>query len=156
MKSKTRTATQPKAKTSTSHNIKRPLTLKQKRFVAEYIKSGNGTRSAMIAYPNQTMMAAAVQSSDNLRKPNIQEAINDALAKHEASPEYAVGILKHVADQNEEIGAKRLAAKDILELHGWRKGETPNVQITANNAFFNARGVDKRSPAVDTNPSSTL
>ena len=71
-------------------------------------------------------------------KPHIQQAIDDALTLHGASPEWAVGQLAKVAKQDEELGAKRLASKDILELHGWRKEERPQLQLNVKNAFFNS------------------
>jgi phage terminase small subunit len=71
-----------------------------------------------------------------VNRPHIQQAIEDALELHGATPEWAVSQLMKVAAQDEEIGAKRLAAKDILELHGWNKNEKPTVQLQVKNAFF--------------------
>lgn len=50
------------------------LTEKQKIFCREYVKYCNGTRAAIKAGYSED--SAAVQASENLRKPNIQAYIN--------------------------------------------------------------------------------
>lgn len=84
-----------------------------------------------------------VNASRAIKRPSVQALINEALEVHGATPEWAVAQLKHVAEQNKELGAKRLASKDILELHGWNKTEKPGLQLDIKNAFFGgARKVD--------------
>lgn len=108
-----------------------------KRFAATYIAEGqNGTKAVMKLDPAASKEVAAVKSSRMLRNDNVRKAIEDALKVHGATPEYAVGVLKDVADQDKEIGAKRLAAKDILELHGWQRGDRPNITLDIKNASF--------------------
>lgn len=51
------------------------LTRKQSVFVANYIRGKNGTDAAMAAYNIISRRTAAVVASENLRKPNIVEAI---------------------------------------------------------------------------------
>lgn len=108
----------------------------EKKFVAEYVKTNNGTKSVMNAYGLANKASASVRSSRMLKKVSIQKAIDDALQKVGATPEFAVQVLADVAEQTEEIGARRLAAKDILELHGWRKDTRPQTTLQINNSFF--------------------
>lgn len=55
-------------------SITKKLTLKQQRFVDEYIISGNATQAAIKAgYSKKT---AAVTATENLRKPNVKAAID--------------------------------------------------------------------------------
>lgn len=57
------------------------LTPKQKRFVAEYLKTGNGTESARRAgYAGNDVTLANV-ATENLRKPYIAQAIEKANTK---------------------------------------------------------------------------
>ncbi|MFP7242364.1 terminase small subunit [Pediococcus pentosaceus] len=59
------------------------LTVKQKKFADEYIKSGNATQSAIKAgYSKKT---AGVIGTENLIKPNIKSYIDERLKKIESS-----------------------------------------------------------------------
>ncbi len=114
------------------------LSIRQKKFVANKI-SGQTNDAAYVkaGYKASNGNVARVEGSKLLNKPNIQAAIEAALTHHEATPEFAVGRLKQIAEQDKEIGAARLASKDILELHGWHRGDRPTVTLEIGNAFFN-------------------
>ena len=121
------------------------LTLKERK----YIKSRVTGKSQKDAYKD----AYSTNSNDNVikvaahhveKRPHVQQAIQAALEAQGLTPEWAVAQLGKVAGQDEELGAKRLASKDILELHGWNKSERPNLQIDIKNAFFkNGRDNDQ-------------
>lgn len=116
---------------------KKKLTVKQQKFVKAIVEGKPKSHAYRDAgYKAATDQVARTEGSKLSTKPNIQAAIDDALAFHEATPEFAVKRLKDIASQNEEIGAARLASKDLLELHGWRKNERPTVSLTVNQAFF--------------------
>lgn len=127
----------------------RNLTIKRKKFVSNKIKGQtNATAYVNAGYKASTRHVADVESSKLLNKPEIQQAIDNALAMHELTPEMAVAELKKIVVQNKELGAKRLAIKDTLELHGWRRDERPTVSLTFNNAFFsNSKPIDKQPTA---------
>ncbi len=55
------------------------LSKKEKGFVKDYIKTGNGTESALKNYDTEDENTAGVIASENLRKPKIQKAIADRL-----------------------------------------------------------------------------
>lgn len=55
------------------------LTKKQKGFVKEYIKTGNGTQSALANYDTDDYSTAGMIASENLNKPKIQIALEEAL-----------------------------------------------------------------------------
>ena len=114
------------------------LSIKQKQFVAGKIAGKTNAKAYLDAgYSAHNLNTANANSSKLLNQHNIRQAIERALEHHGATPEYAVGVLKQVADQDKEIGARRLAAKDILELHGWQRGDRPTVSVEIGNAFFN-------------------
>jgi phage terminase small subunit len=54
----------------------KPLSKKHQRFVAEYLKSFNGTRAYMAVYPKSSYEAAMVSASELLRNPKVSEAID--------------------------------------------------------------------------------
>lgn len=114
-------------------------TIKEKKFIANKIKGDTNAKAYQDAgYKVSRRSTTDVNASKLLNKPKIQQAIEKALEYHDATPEFAVGRLKSIAEQDKEIGASRLASKDILELHGWNKNQTPNVTLDIKNAsFFN-------------------
>ena len=128
----------------------RKLTSKQRKLVKAKIQGKNNIeafREAGYAIPSSDT-ALRVNASRAVNQPHIQQVINDALASQGLTPEWAVAQLGKVAAQDDEIGAKRLAAKDILELHGWNKLERPTMQLQVKNAFFQA-GRNKEGDVID-------
>lgn len=116
--------------------MKKP-TPKERAFIKGKIAGKTHAEAYLEAgYAPNSKEVMTVAGSNIAKRPHVQEAINKALELHGATPEWAVLQLKKVAEQDEEIGAKRLAAKDILELHGWNKNERPTVEIKFKNAFF--------------------
>lgn len=108
-----------------------------KRFANALIKNDmNGTKAIKELDPEASPGVAAVRSSRMLKNDNVRQAIDDALQFHEATPEFAVGRLKKIAEQEKELGASRLASKDLLELHGWNKQSSPTVVLDVKQAFF--------------------
>lgn len=74
----------------------RSLTIKQKKFVKEYVKrDGNGTKAALAVYNTTSEDVARSISSENLAKPSIREEIDKALMRHEITMDAAV---KPIAD----------------------------------------------------------
>lgn len=127
----------------TKDGKKKRLTPKERKFaMAKVAGDTNLVAYKKAGYAPMKPESEAVAASVVNTKPHIQQAIQDALNLHEATPEFAVGRLKSIAEQEKEIGAARLASKDILELHGWRKEERPNLQVSVKNAFFNASRKD--------------
>lgn len=57
----------------------RKLTKKQRGFVKDYLKTGNGTQAALKNYDTKDINTAAVIAVENLSKPKIVKSIEDAL-----------------------------------------------------------------------------
>lgn len=54
----------------------RKTTLKQKKFIKEYLENGgNGTQAALAVYDTKDPNIAKVIASENLTKPNIRESV---------------------------------------------------------------------------------
>lgn len=116
---------------------KRKLTIREKKFAAQKAKGKTHAEAYVAAgYKATTKQVAVANAAKLVQKPHIQDAIDAALEMYGATPEWAVRQLMKVAEQDDEIGAKRLASKDILELHGWNKKQTPNQTLSIENAFF--------------------
>ncbi|CAK1254601.1 terminase small subunit [Fructobacillus cardui] len=75
------------------------LTVKQKKFADEYVKSGNATQSAIKA--GYSKRAAYQSGSENLRKPQIKKYIEQRMAEIESerimSATEAVQLLTSIA-----------------------------------------------------------
>jgi len=57
------------------------LTRKETGFVKEYVKTGNGTQSALKVYDTNSENVAGVIAHENLSKPKIQNAIKSIADK---------------------------------------------------------------------------
>lgn len=89
------------------------MTKKQEIFVKEYLDTGNGTQSALKAYNTEDENTAAVIAWENLRKPKIQEAIQD-------SASIAQSIILELAQTATNETVKLNASKDILDRAGFK------------------------------------
>lgn len=58
---------------------KKKLTKKQRGFVKDYVATGNGTQAALANYDTEDPVTAAAIATENLNKPLISSAIEDAL-----------------------------------------------------------------------------
>ena len=90
------------------------LTKKQKAFADNYIETGNATESVIDAgYDVKDENSAAVIGSENLRKLNIREYIEDN----------AIGAAARIVDISKEAkneAVKLSANKDILDRAGYK------------------------------------
>ncbi len=112
----------------TKHNnkqeqpAKRPLTQRQKRFVAEYMIDFNATQAAIRA--GYSKAAAHVLGNEALKEPRIAEAVRkaaDAINKRsEASAEKVIRELSKIAFSN---------VKDVLRWDGRSITVLPSTEI---------------------------
>lgn len=108
---------------------------KEQRFAVAKI-NGKSNRLAGLEAGAKSPVAADKYANRMSKNVKVQQAINEALEANEMTPQYLVSQLKSVIEQDKEIGAKRLAIKDGLELHGWQRGDRPNVTLDIKNASF--------------------
>lgn len=95
------------------------LTAKQKRFVEEYLVDLNATQAAIRAgYSENT---ATIIGHENLRKPNISEAIAEARNKlserSEWSAEQILRDIRQIAENVQEQAKDRLKAYELGGKH---------------------------------------
>lgn len=119
--------------------MKKKLNIRERKYVKAKVQGKQNLEAmAEAGYSTSNKQAAAVYASQMNKRPHIQQAIEDALEAQGATPEWAVAQMMKVAAQDEEMGAKRLAAMNILELHGWNKKDRPTLELNIKNAsFFN-------------------
>ncbi len=106
----------------------RPLTIKQKKFTAEILKTGNGTQSALKIYDCNNSNVAAAIASQNLRKLNISFEVEKALFNNNISEDYIVNKWKKLCEQyfknRPDISAKSLEnLGKIIRIYGENNNE---------------------------------
>lgn len=80
------------------------LTLKQKKFISEYLSNGgNGQKAALITYDTQDPNTARSIASENLIKPNVREYIQRKNKKHEITVELVLERLRHAIDSEDPV-----------------------------------------------------
>lgn len=139
-----------KMKSGVKKEPKKKLTAKERKFVTEIVKGATKTEAYMKTYNtkgNKTTVHS--EASRTASKPHVKHAIDSALELHGLTPEHAIKELKYIVDQNDEIGAKRLAIMNTLELHGWRKDERPQSVLQINNSFFSDVVPSKQEDVID-------
>ncbi len=96
--------------------MKNRLTVKQKLFVNEYIKTKNGTKAAMRVYDVKNKNTAKVIASQNLTKTNIRESIEKCLQAQGYNPRSSVQTLIEIQDMpsNKHSSSDRIRASELL------------------------------------------
>lgn len=96
------------------------LTIKQDKFIKEYIKTGNGKQSAIKAgYSKKT---AGEMAYENLNKPQIkvkiEKTMSETAEKMGINAEFVLGNLKHFASKKKMKAANAaLKANELLGKH---------------------------------------
>lgn len=92
------------------------LTLKQRIFIKNYLKNGNATEAAVVAYKVKNRNVAGVIASENLRKPNIVNAIIRSLDKCGLSDNYLAIGLRQIIESGTGIKANAETTTKGIEL----------------------------------------
>lgn len=90
------------------------LTLKQKLFADEYIKTGNGTQSVLKAY-NANENTARAMATENLAKQNVAAYIAKRMNARELNREYVLNkLIDELEDKNEDNPVVRVKVLELL------------------------------------------
>lgn len=105
---------------------KRALTKKQKDFVREYAKHGNGVKAALKVYNlggkggKHALQTAGSIASENLKKPDVR-AFFKGIAQEMAD------IVREIAREGETHTVRLQAAKDVLDRAGYKPVDSIDV-----------------------------
>lgn len=114
---------------------KKGLTVKQKKFVKEYVKNdGNGTQAALNVYDTTDYNSANQIAVENLQKPTVKAAIEQALKKHEITMDAAV---KPIADG---LHAERVTMTE----HGVDTSPDHSIRLKASSMALKLMGAEKQ------------
>lgn len=115
---------------------------RQRKYVAGRAK-GLPKRQAALKAGLPTPRAADKFAERQSKNVAVQRAIDEALLKHGADPDFAVTKIVNVANMkidNKSAPSVLKAANNILELHGWNKNEKPNMTVNFNQFFSKFHG----------------
>lgn len=97
------------------------LTIKQAKFVKAYISNGgNGTQAIMQSYNVEEPRTATAMSVENLSKPSVQQAVEQALAKSGITLDLITDEIKSLATtQVDKVSGdtKLKSLETLLKLH---------------------------------------
>lgn len=115
--------------------MSRELTLKQQRFVKEYIKDGNATRAVREAYPNiKTEGARGVMASKLVSNGKVREEIAKALEAQGITPEVVINKFQNIAAQAKFDRDKISAWRNISDIAGYTS-KGPQVVVGQNQSL---------------------
>ena len=95
------------------------LSLKQRSFIRKYIQTGNATEAAFQSYSTKDRKTAQNIGSQNLDKPEIQDALEEALKKNNITLENVtseVADLAFTKDVRPTVETKLRANVELLKL----------------------------------------
>lgn len=111
-------------KWDTRKKIDWKVTLKQKRFVEEYIKTWNATESASKVYNVNNKVTAWSVWYENLNKPQIKELIE---IKEAERVKIAKDMIFTIATTGEKEDTRIKACQDIIDRIEWKASANINL-----------------------------
>lgn len=102
---------------------KRPLTIKQRKFIDEVVNSWNATQAVKKAgYRYKNTHVAESIGSENMRKPEIKAEIEDRL-------KVAKDMIYTIATTSEKDEVKLRACQDIVDRVEWRAKQSTDLNV---------------------------
>lgn len=129
------------AKKKTVPKKPRPLTPKQRRFIANYVQTSNATQSVVEAgYKVADRNVAGSIAVENLQKPAIRAEIERALAENGLTPDAVAKIHHRNMEQKDHLPTSQRAVDSYWDLKAAKEGKTDfynPIQITIHKMTVN-------------------
>lgn len=135
--------------------INNKLTQKQNVFVNELVNGKSATQAALVAYNTSDPNTAKVIASENLTKPNIKEAIEEALRSNGLSLSSITSNLGCLANSKPDKISGDTVLKANVELlklmaaYPDKKSFQMSVSVKANIASMTREEVERKLKEVD-------
>lgn len=114
------------AKGKAIRHSKTQLTEKERRFIKEYVKTGNGTRSVLAAGYDTNAKNASVVANANLKRLKIREEIARLMADNDIELHNVLKIHKRNLEQDKHLPTSQKAVNDYYELVGLKEQKNEN------------------------------
>lgn len=99
-------------------------------FPAKYIENGlNGTKTYQAIRPNTPANSAKTEASLILRKPNVQEALQELLAENNLTVNETMKIHHRNLIQNKNLHVSQTAVQDVYKLSGLLNNRDNSTQV---------------------------
>lgn len=121
---------------------KRSLTIKQRKFIDEVVKTGNATDAAMKVYKCKNREVAKSVWPENLAKPCIKEAIEDRL-------KVAKDMIYIIATTAKKEEIRLRACQDIIDRWEWKPRQVVENLNTNTNIDAGKMTDEKRKAIAD-------
>lgn len=105
------------------------LTKKERGFVKEILKGKNGTEAVLAVYDTDKDLTAASIASQNLRKPKIVKAIEDALPDELLAEKHLALLNKQDENGNIDVQAVKAGLDMGYKIKGSYAPEKRSVQV---------------------------
>ena len=111
-------------KTTKTTQKPRKLSLKQRGFIDDLIKTKNGTQSALNNYNTTNENTAGVIASENIRKPIIRNELERRLRKNGLKLDDIILTHRRNLLQSKQLSVSQTAVQDGYKLYGiYKQGE---------------------------------
>lgn len=137
------TATNTKENPATTQPLKRKtggrkgIGIKAKLFAEEYVKTLNGTQSALKVYDTDKPNVAQAIASENLSKPIVKDYVQQ-LFDAQISDEELTALHVRNARQTEQLATSQKAIESLEVIKGLAKADTKTVENQTVNVFITA------------------
>jgi phage terminase small subunit len=108
------------------------LTKKQRGFITDYVETGNASLAARQNYDVTDDATARMIGSENLTKPNIKQAVSEALASHSVTPEWIIGQHKGLVEHSNNDMAKTRNLEDLGQIADIYPNRQNRIDINTN------------------------
>lgn len=105
------------------------LTPKERKFVTEYVRTGNGTQSALAAYDTESENAASVISAQNLGKLRIRTEVQRLMAENGLELNDVFRIHKRNMEQSDHLPTSQKAVSDAYNVLGMTTSDKPTTDV---------------------------
>lgn len=134
----------------------RKLSLKQKRFVKEYIANGgNGTQAALKVYDTKSDDVAQTIASENISKPIIKQSIDEIANSQGLTPSVILSKFSDISSKTVEKWSGDTVLKAtvemarILGMYPSTKHSKLNINVKGNIKDLNFTEVKKELKVID-------
>lgn len=131
---------------------KRKLTLKERRFVHEVVKTRNQTEAAARVYDVKNRKVANIIGAKNMAKASIREAVEASYKREDMTEDWVLKRLKMEAETAFEAASRVKSVQLVGEHLNMFKSNTPQINInltTALNAIENSNGSEANEQGLE-------
>ena len=118
-----------KKKTKSALTKEKTIYPRERKFIENYIKTLNGTQSALASYNTTDYSTAGVIAHENLNKPKIKAEIERLLSENSIDLGDILKVHRRNLLQDKHLPTSQKAVTDFYEILGLKNSEKPQNDI---------------------------